>query len=155
MWSHCLWVAVYHFRGSKVSGSEFDKKSQFLFLHNVKKFTIYRYFDMGTSSSPGIWLVPNRVDNIPKPGKIYQMIIKYTKWTKNIPNCGKIDQMVIKCTIIFYCKNLQNLPKIGIFGLKINHLGTLVPNRPRQSPHPDPDVNEEDKQCFAASWIWW
>jgi hypothetical protein len=34
--------------------------------------------------------------------------------------------MVIKYTKIFYCKTHQNLPKIGIFGLKTNHLANLV-----------------------------
>jgi hypothetical protein len=33
--------------------------------------------------------------------------------------------MVIKYTKIFHCKTLQNLTKIGIFGLKTNHLATL------------------------------
>jgi hypothetical protein len=33
--------------------------------------------------------------------------------------------MVIKYARIFHCKTLQNLPKIGIFGLKTNHLATL------------------------------
>jgi hypothetical protein len=31
-----------------------------------------------------------------------------------IPNGRKIDQMAIKYSNIFYCKTLQNLPKIGI-----------------------------------------
>jgi hypothetical protein len=35
--------------------------------------------------------------------------------------------MVITCTNIFHCKNLQILPNFGgIFGLKINHLATLL-----------------------------
>jgi hypothetical protein len=38
-------------------------------------------------------------------------------------------QMVIKYSNIFNCKTLQNLPEIGIFGLKINHLATLNANR--------------------------
>jgi hypothetical protein len=33
--------------------------------------------------------------------------------------------MVTKYTKIFHCKTLQNLPEIGIFGLKTNHLATL------------------------------
>jgi hypothetical protein len=36
--------------------------------------------------------------------------------------------MALNFTIIFHCKNFQNLPKIGIFGLKINHLATLENN---------------------------
>jgi hypothetical protein len=33
--------------------------------------------------------------------------------------------MVIKYTNVFHSKALQNLPKLGFFGLKINHLATL------------------------------
>jgi hypothetical protein len=33
--------------------------------------------------------------------------------------------MVIKYTNIFYSKAVQNLPKLGFFVLKINHLATL------------------------------
>jgi hypothetical protein len=63
--------------------------------------------------------------NIPKWRKIYLITINYTKWPQNTPNCRKIDQMVIKYTNI----RLQDPPKcthIGIFGLKICHLATLV-----------------------------
>jgi hypothetical protein len=53
---------------------------------------------------------------IPKPGKMYQMNTKYTKWTQNVPNghtifqyVSKIFQMVIKYINIFQsCKILQN-----------------------------------------------
>jgi hypothetical protein len=34
--------------------------------------------------------------------------------------------MVIKFTDIYHSRALQNLPKFGIFGLKTNHLATLV-----------------------------
>jgi hypothetical protein len=34
--------------------------------------------------------------------------------------------MVIKYTNIYHSKALQNLPKFGLFGLKTNHLATLV-----------------------------
>jgi hypothetical protein len=34
--------------------------------------------------------------------------------------------MVIKYATIFQCKTLQNLPKLGFFGLKTNHLATLL-----------------------------
>jgi hypothetical protein len=37
--------------------------------------------------------------------------------------------MVIKYTNIFHCKTLQNLPKLGFFGLKICHLATLTAGR--------------------------
>jgi hypothetical protein len=58
--------------------------------------------------------------------KIYQITIKYTKWPQHIPSGRKIDQMDIKFTNIFHCKTIKNLPKIGIFGLKIWHLATLA-----------------------------
>jgi hypothetical protein len=61
---------------------------------------------------------------------------KYTKWPQTIPNGHKLDipnghkifLMVIRYTNIFHSKAFQNLPKIGIFGLKINHLATLDPS---------------------------
>jgi hypothetical protein len=34
--------------------------------------------------------------------------------------------MVIKYTNIYHSKAVKNLPKFGIFGLKTNHLATLV-----------------------------
>jgi hypothetical protein len=37
--------------------------------------------------------------------------------------------MAIKYTNIFHCKTLQNLPKLGFFGLKICHLATPVSQR--------------------------
>jgi hypothetical protein len=51
--------------------------------------------------------------NIPKRRNIYQITIKYTKRPQSIPNNHKIVQMDIICTNIFYCKTLQNLPKLG------------------------------------------
>jgi hypothetical protein len=44
--------------------------------------------------------------------KMYQMIIKYTKCRRNIPNRRQVDH--------------PHLTQIGIFGLKIYHLATLV-----------------------------
>jgi hypothetical protein len=40
--------------------------------------------------------------------------------------------MVIKYTNIFHSKALQNVPKVEIFGLKINHLATLHKTGPRK-----------------------
>jgi hypothetical protein len=57
------------------------------------------------------------------------MATKYTQWPQNRPNGSKIDQMAIKYANIFHCQALHNLPKIGIFGLKICHLATLVAGR--------------------------
>jgi hypothetical protein len=34
--------------------------------------------------------------------------------------------MVIKCTYILHSKALQNFPKLGFLGMKINHLATLA-----------------------------
>jgi hypothetical protein len=44
--------------------------------------------------------------NIPDGHKIYQLEVKY------------INKMTIKYTNIFRCKALQNLPKLGFFGVK-------------------------------------
>jgi hypothetical protein len=58
-------------------------------------------------------------ENTPNNNKIYQIAIKYTKWPKNRPNGHKIYQHL----------PLQDPPKftlIGIFGLKTNHLATLI-----------------------------
>jgi hypothetical protein len=37
--------------------------------------------------------------------------------------------MPIQYTNIFHCKTLQNVAKLKIFGLKINHLASLIGNR--------------------------
>jgi hypothetical protein len=64
-----------------------------------------------------------RGKNVPKRGEIYQMSIKYAKWPENWPNGShKIYQHLPS----------QDPPKftqIGIFGLKINHLATLIEGR--------------------------
>jgi hypothetical protein len=55
------------------------------------------------------------------------MTIKYAnKWPQNIPNGRKIDLMAIKYTNNGHYKNLENLPKIRILGLKTYHLATLL-----------------------------
>jgi hypothetical protein len=41
-------------------------------------------------------------------------------------NVRKIFQMAIKYNNIYHSEALQNLPKFGIFGLKTNHLATLL-----------------------------
>jgi hypothetical protein len=51
--------------------------------------------------------------------KINQMFIKYPKGHKTF-------QTDVKYINIFQSKALQNLPKIGIFGLKSNHLATSI-----------------------------
>jgi hypothetical protein len=45
-------------------------------------------------------------------GATYQNGKNVPKWPQNIPNGCKIDEMSIKFTNIFYCKTLQNLPKL-------------------------------------------
>jgi hypothetical protein len=67
-----------------------------------------------------------------KTGKIYQMGIKYSKWPQNTYNN------------IFHCKTVQNLTKIGIFGLKIYHLATLE-NLPSGNPGPSSSWHFQDK----------
>jgi hypothetical protein len=37
-----------------------------------------------------------------------------------------MDRIAIKCSNIFHCKTLPKFTQIGIFGLKICHLATLV-----------------------------
>jgi hypothetical protein len=57
--------------------------------------------------------------NIPNNHKISQMATKYTKWTEHLPNGPEIYQHL----------PLSDPPKfaqIGIFGLKTNHLATLI-----------------------------
>jgi hypothetical protein len=53
--------------------------------------------------------------NVPNEHKIYQMV-----------NIHKIFQMTMKYITIFRSQALQNLPKSVFFGLKTNHLATLI-----------------------------
>jgi hypothetical protein len=55
-----------------------------------------------------------------------QMNTKCTKWSSDIPNFLKIVHIAIKYLNIFPAKALRNLPKLGFFGLKMNHLATLL-----------------------------
>jgi hypothetical protein len=57
--------------------------------------------------------------NIPNDYKLFQIAIKYTKWSKNIKNCRFIYQH-------FPFQGPPIYTQIGIFGIKINHLATLV-----------------------------
>jgi hypothetical protein len=61
-----------------------------------------------------------------KTGEKIPKYHKYNNRTQNISNGRKIDQMSIKYTNILHFKTLQNVPKILIFGLKINHLATMI-----------------------------
>jgi hypothetical protein len=59
---------------------------------------------------------------------------KCNKWSQTIPEKNKLNQMaihkifqmVMKYANIFHSKALQNLPKLGIFGLKTTYLATLA-----------------------------
>jgi hypothetical protein len=57
--------------------------------------------------------------NIPNDHEIYHK-------AENIPNVCKIGQIAIKYNNYLPLQALQNLSKIGIFGLKIYHLATLI-----------------------------
>jgi hypothetical protein len=60
--------------------------------------------------------------NVPNEHKMYQMVIKYTKYPYvNIPNGHKIFQL-------FPIWGPRKFTQIGILGLKINHLATLDQN---------------------------
>jgi hypothetical protein len=54
--------------------------------------------------------------------------------------------MVIKYTNIYHSKALPNLPKFGIFGLKANHLATLV------GTYIPPFVEMERKIVVQTQW---
>jgi hypothetical protein len=64
------------------------------------------------------------------------MITKYNKWLLNTANGHKVYQMVLKDMKKFNSKAFQNIPKNGGFGLKMNHLATLVRNQKKPDPHP-------------------
>jgi hypothetical protein len=62
--------------------------------------------------------IPKR-GKIPNDHKLYQMAIKYFQWQKNRPNGQKICQD-------FPLQAPPKFTQIGIFGLKTNHLATLM-----------------------------
>jgi hypothetical protein len=64
---------------------------------------------------------------IPNGHILYQMVINNTKRPYIISNGHKLYQTAVKFTNIFHYKALQNIPKLGFFGLKINNLATLLP----------------------------
>jgi hypothetical protein len=69
--------------------------------------------------------------NVPDKHKLHRITITYTKWPQHIPNGRKIDQTAIKYINVSHCKSLWYLnTQIGIFGLKICHLATLLPTEP-------------------------
>jgi hypothetical protein len=64
---------------------------------------------------------------IPNDHKLYQTGINYTKWQQNIPNEHKIYQY-------FPFQGPPKFTQIRIFGLKINHLATLLGRSPLSVP---------------------
>jgi hypothetical protein len=121
---------IVYFFCKKVQGCQ-------IILGTIPKWGKYNHqiYQMATTYTKWPPHIPNghhiyqMAQNIPNGQTIYQMGKKYTKWAKNIPNGQKIYQMGKKYTNIFHCKTLQNLPiqiKIGIYGLKICHLATLI-----------------------------
>jgi hypothetical protein len=78
---------------------------------------------------------PNRSPKAGLPDLSWYIIPKREKYTKisiNRPNGHKRDQMTIKYANMSHCKSLQNLPKLGYFGLKICHLATLDEREAKQ-----------------------
>jgi hypothetical protein len=60
-------------------------------------------------------------ENIPNDQKLYHTAIHYAKWPKNIPNDHNILQH-------FPFQGPPKVTEIKIFGLKTNHLATLILN---------------------------
>jgi hypothetical protein len=60
--------------------------------------------------------------NVPNDHKLYQTAITFSKWPLNIPHGHKIYQH-----FPFQCS--PKFTQIGIFGLKLNHLATLLQER--------------------------
>jgi hypothetical protein len=63
---------------------------------------------------------------IPKQEKMYQMSTICTERSQNIPNIHNVFLMAIKYINIFQSEALKIFSQIGIFGLKTNHLATLL-----------------------------
>jgi hypothetical protein len=105
-----LWVL------SRQRGSDIEKK-RFLSIQNFA--TLLTGINQLSSGVARFFSVQHTKtgENIPNRGKLYQMVLKYTKWSENWQNG-------LKYTNIFYCKTLQNLPKSGIFVWK--HLAALL-----------------------------
>jgi hypothetical protein len=61
-----------------------------------------------------------------KTGKRYQIATKITKWPKNVPNGCNTVKIAKECTKTFQFQSPPKFTQIGIFGLKTNHLATLV-----------------------------
>jgi hypothetical protein len=58
--------------------------------------------------------------------KIYQIATKLPNGNKNVPRGRNIFQTDIEYTHLFPLKDPPKFTQIGIFGLKINHLATLI-----------------------------
>jgi hypothetical protein len=63
--------------------------------------------------------------NIPNGHKIYQMATKYTKWPQNMYTSKAVKYTNINISTSPMKKTLK-FTQIGIFGMKIYHLATLL-----------------------------
>jgi hypothetical protein len=66
---------------------------------------------------------------VTKRGKIYKLTTKYTKCSKRKPSTPNDHKI---CIPKFFTPGLQEDSKIGIFGMKLNHLATLSSERPQK-----------------------
>jgi hypothetical protein len=100
----CMWVTVFNM----------------LFAYADRSWPITKLFSVQNQGCQ-IFLIPKipKRENIPNDHKLYQMAIKYRKWPQTTPNGHKICQH-------FPFKGPPKSTQIGIFGLKLNHLATLV-----------------------------
>jgi hypothetical protein len=89
------------------------------FSDNILLFMLNGFKEKVCKLSINTWVARFFMVQRTKTGKIYQMTSKHTTWPYNRPNGLKIHQYLL----------LQDDPKfteIGIFGLKIYHLATLI-----------------------------
>jgi hypothetical protein len=80
--------------------------------------------------------------------KVNQMTTIYAKRPYIIPNGHILYQTAFKYTNIFHSKALQNIPKFGFFGLKINHLATLTTSFPEIAIDASEGGNSPQKNAF-------
>jgi hypothetical protein len=76
--------------------------------------------------------------NVPNEHKMYQRIIKFPQWLQNIANGHKIYQH-------FSITGPTKFTQIGIFGLKRNHLATLVTGRDKFGNIPTCPFTEQNE----------
>jgi uncharacterized protein YpbB len=100
-----------------------DQGCQILLVQTLQNGKIYTKWPQNIPNDHKIYQMyknyTKRPQNIPNVQKLYQTTIMYTKWLLNIPNGHKIY-------LHFPFQGPPKLTQIGTFGLKINHLATLV-----------------------------